>query len=43
MILNMLEGRSLPVYGEGKNVRDWVESGRTGESRKWILGSDVAK
>jgi dTDP-glucose 4,6-dehydratase len=24
MILNMLEGRSLPVYGEGKNVRDWL-------------------
>jgi dTDP-glucose 4,6-dehydratase len=24
MILNMLEGKSLPVYGEGKNVRDWI-------------------
>jgi dTDP-glucose 4,6-dehydratase len=24
MILNMLEGKSLPVYGDGKNVRDWV-------------------
>jgi len=24
MILNMLEGKSLPVYGEGKNVRDWL-------------------
>jgi len=24
MILNMLEGRPLPVYGEGKNVRDWL-------------------
>lgn len=24
MILNALEGRPLPVYGEGKNVRDWL-------------------
>jgi dTDP-glucose 4,6-dehydratase len=24
MILNMLEGKALPVYGDGKNVRDWV-------------------
>ncbi|MFP4474646.1 MAG: dTDP-glucose 4,6-dehydratase [Desulfatibacillaceae bacterium] len=24
MILNSLEGESLPVYGEGKNVRDWL-------------------
>jgi dTDP-glucose 4,6-dehydratase len=24
MILNMLEGKELPVYGDGKNVRDWV-------------------
>ncbi len=24
MILNMLEGKSLPVYGDGKNVRDWL-------------------
>jgi dTDP-glucose 4,6-dehydratase len=24
MILNMVEGRSLPVYGDGKNVRDWI-------------------
>jgi len=24
MILNMLEGKSLPVYGEGKNVHDWL-------------------
>jgi dTDP-glucose 4,6-dehydratase len=24
MILNMLEGKPLPVYGDGKNVRDWV-------------------
>jgi dTDP-glucose 4,6-dehydratase len=24
MILNMLEGKGLPVYGDGKNIRDWV-------------------
>jgi dTDP-glucose 4,6-dehydratase len=24
MILNMLERKSLPVYGEGINVRDWL-------------------
>jgi dTDP-glucose 4,6-dehydratase len=24
MILNMLEGKPLPVYGDGKNIRDWI-------------------
>ncbi len=24
MILNALEGRSLPVYGDGQNIRDWL-------------------
>ena len=24
IILNALEGRSLPVYGDGKNIRDWL-------------------
>lgn len=24
MILNAMENRSLPVYGDGKNVRDWL-------------------
>jgi len=24
MIANALEGKSLPVYGDGKNVRDWI-------------------
>jgi dTDP-D-glucose 4,6-dehydratase len=43
MILNMLEGKNLPVYGAGKNVRDWVENSRTIEYHRWILGSDVAK
>ncbi len=24
MILNALEGRALPIYGDGSNVRDWI-------------------
>jgi dTDP-glucose 4,6-dehydratase len=24
MISNMLDGKALPVYGDGKNIRDWV-------------------
>jgi dTDP-glucose 4,6-dehydratase len=24
MILNMIEGKPLPVYGDGKNIRDWL-------------------
>ncbi|GHV47909.1 hypothetical protein AGMMS49546_38000 [Spirochaetia bacterium] len=24
MILNICEGKLLPVYGDGKNIRDWV-------------------
>ena len=24
MIINALEGKPLPVYGEGRNVRDWL-------------------
>jgi len=24
MVLNALEGKSLPVYGDGKNIRDWL-------------------
>ncbi len=24
MIINCLEGRSLPIYGDGKNIRDWI-------------------
>ena len=27
MILNMLEGKPLPVYGDGKNIRDWLYVG----------------
>ena len=24
MILNMLNGKALPVYGDGRNIRDWI-------------------
>jgi len=24
MILNMFEGKPLPIYGDGKNIRDWL-------------------
>jgi len=24
MILNILEGKPLPIYGDGKNIRDWL-------------------
>jgi dTDP-glucose 4,6-dehydratase len=27
MILNALEGKPLPIYGDGKNVRDWLYVG----------------
>lgn len=27
MIVNAIEGKSLPVYGDGKNVRDWLYVG----------------
>jgi dTDP-glucose 4,6-dehydratase len=27
MILNIMEGKPLPVYGDGKNVRDWIYVG----------------
>ena len=24
MISNMIEGKNLPIYGDGKNIRDWL-------------------
>ena len=24
MIINMVDGKDLPVYGDGKNIRDWL-------------------
>ncbi|HEY3233280.1 MAG TPA: GDP-mannose 4,6-dehydratase, partial [Polyangiaceae bacterium] len=38
MILNMLEGKSLPIYGTGTNVRDWVFVEDHAEAIWMILG-----
>ena len=24
MIINAMEGKQLPLYGDGKNIRDWL-------------------
>ncbi|WP_010262517.1 dTDP-glucose 4,6-dehydratase, partial [Treponema primitia] len=51
MILNMLEGKPLPVYGDGKNIRDWVYvedhnnavwsiMQKSGVGEKWNIGGE---
>ena len=37
MILNGCEGKPLPVYGDGKNVRDWVYVGDHCEAVRTVL------
>jgi dTDP-glucose 4,6-dehydratase len=37
MILNALEGRPLPVYGDGLNVRDWLYVGDHCEGIRMVL------
>jgi dTDP-glucose 4,6-dehydratase len=37
MILNALEGRPLPVYGDGQNVRDWLYVGDHCEALRVVL------
>jgi dTDP-glucose 4,6-dehydratase len=39
MILNALEGKSLPVYGDGRNVRDWLYVEDHGRALWKVLGS----
>lgn len=41
MILNMLQGKPLPVYGDGQNVRDWVEVGDHCRALDTILSRGV--
>lgn len=38
-ILNALEGRSLPVYGDGSNVRDWLYVDDHAQALRLILTS----
>jgi dTDP-glucose 4,6-dehydratase len=37
MILNALEGRALPVYGDGSNVRDWLYVEDHAEALRLVL------
>ena len=37
MILNALEGKHLPVYGDGQNVRDWLYVGDHCEAIRTVL------
>ena len=37
VILNALEGKSLPVYGDGMNVRDWLYVGDHCEALRLVL------
>jgi len=37
MILNALEGKALPVYGDGKNVRDWLYVGDHCDALRLVL------
>jgi dTDP-glucose 4,6-dehydratase len=37
MILNALEGKALPVYGDGMNIRDWLYVGDHCEGIRMVL------
>ncbi len=39
MILNMMEGKPLPVYGDGRNVRDWLYVDDHVEAIKLVMTS----
>ena len=45
MIINALEGKPLPVYGDGQNVRDWlyVEDHCRGDSGRARTGAHSAR
>lgn len=42
MILHMLQGKPLPVYGDGQNVRDWIEVGDHCRALDAVLRRGVA-
>src|SRR3954451_14589816 len=37
IILNALEGKPLPIYGDGRNVRDWLHVGDHCEALRTVL------
>jgi dTDP-glucose 4,6-dehydratase len=37
MILNLLEGKPLPVYGDGRYIRDWLYVGDHAEAVRQVL------
>lgn len=39
MILNAIEGKALPVYGDGQNVRDWLYVGDHCQAIRRVLES----
>ena len=44
IINNALNGRKLPVYGDGKNVRDWLYvEDRKGHDRRYAIAPDKIK
>ncbi len=42
MILNALEGKPLPVYGDGRNVRDWLYVEDHGRAIRRVLAAGRA-
>jgi dTDP-glucose 4,6-dehydratase len=42
MILNAMNGKPLPVYGDGQNIRDWVYVADHCEAVQVVLGGGVA-
>ena len=44
IINNALQGKKLPVYGDGKNVRDWLYvEDRKGHDRRYAIAPDKIK
>jgi dTDP-glucose 4,6-dehydratase len=40
-ITNLLEGKRVPVYGEGKNIRDWIYVGDHNEGVEAIIKNGI--
>ena len=37
MIINSIQGKALPIYGKGNNVRDWLYVGDHAEALRLVL------